>query len=100
MNPDSSDSEINFEALIASAELAKQEPSVIKLDFGGTLNLIITELKKIKKDHSHIFSKDLQFTILDSMPWSIPFFNELMNFLGEHDKYHKALNKSKKQSSK
>ena len=100
MKPNDSNSEIDFKSLIASAERAKQEPSVIELDFGGTLNLIIAELEKIEKNPTHEFFETLRYTIIDSMPWSIPFFRELMNFLGEHDKYHKELNKLKRQDSK
>ena len=100
MNSNDSNLQINFKELIASAERAKQEPNVIKLKFTDALDDIILELKKIEKDPTHIFSEALRYTIFDSMPWSIPFFKELMNFLGEHDKHHKALNKLKKQDIK
>ena len=93
MNINNSDSEINFKELIASAERAKQEPSVIKLDFTDALDDIILELKKIEKDPSHIFSIPLRTVIIDSMPWSIPFFKELMEFMKKHNQYHKELNK-------
>ena len=100
MNPGNSNSEINFKILIESAEKAKIEPTILQFKLKGLIEAIIIEIKLVEQNPEYVFSKVIRHSIIDSMPWDIPFFNELMNFLGEHDKYHKALNKLKKQDIK
>ena len=91
---------VDFKSLIASAERAKQDQTVIEWDVCDIIDSIIAQLKLIEQNPDCYFSKAVRRSIIDSMPWDIPFFNELMNFLGEHDKYHKALAKLKKKEIK
>ena len=76
----------NLESLIRSARQLLSLSRSPQANYLDQLEAIVEELERLRSGSSPIFSSALRRSVIDSFPWELPFFKELMAWLDAEDR--------------